>query len=89
MKQTGLTLEIKVVPGSKEFRIVGFDSWSNALKIKVKSAPEKGKANKELTEKLEETLKAKVKILQGEHSSTKKILVENYSKEKLLKAINN
>ena len=89
IEEKGIALEIKVVPNSKEFKIVGFDEWSNSLKIKVKSAPEKGKANKELVEKLQEILKTKVKILQGEKSANKKILIEKYSSEKLLDALKN
>ncbi len=90
IEEKGALLEAKIVPNSNEFKIVGFDEiWGNALKIKIKSAPEKGKANKELIEKLQEILKTKVIIVQGKKSSKKKILVENYSMQKLLAALKN
>lgn len=87
IEENGTAVDAKIVPNSREFKILGFDEWSSALKIKVKSAPEKGKANKELVERLQEMLKTKVKILQGEKSSEKKLWIENYSRQKLLDAL--
>lgn len=88
IEENGIAIQAKIVPNSKEFKIVGFDEWSNSLKIRVKSAPEKGKANEELTKKLQEILKTKIKILQGKTTGSKKIWIENYSKQKLLEALN-
>lgn len=59
IEENGIAIQAKIVPNSKEFKIVGFDEWSNSLKIRVKSAPEKGKANEELTKKLRKYLKLK------------------------------
>ncbi len=89
IEEKGTVVKAGIVPNSMEFKIIGFDEWSSALKIKLTSAPEKGKANKELVEKLGKILKTKVKILQGEKSSNKKILIENYSRQELLEALEN
>ncbi len=54
-----------------------------------KAAPEKGKANKELIEKLQEMLKTQIKILQGKTIGNKTIWIKNYSKQKLSETLKN
>lgn len=88
-EENGIIIKAKILPNSKEFKIVGFDEWSNSLKIRVKSAPEKGKANKELIEKLQEMLKTQIKILQGKTTGNKTIWIKNYSRQKLPEALKN
>ena len=46
------------------------------MKVQVKSAPTKGKANKELTTKLKKILKSKVTIIKGQNSNKKTLLIE-------------
>ena len=80
-------IDLEVVPNSKEFTIVGFNKWTNALKIKVQGKAIKGQANKELVKKLEKIFQSKVQLIIGEKSRKKKVLVKGLSKEQLLKIL--
>ncbi|PIN85375.1 MAG: YggU family protein [Candidatus Diapherotrites archaeon CG11_big_fil_rev_8_21_14_0_20_37_9] len=75
--QPSTTLDLEITPNSKEFGILGFNSWTNALKVRVKEKATKGKANQELITELGKLLDAKVMIIKGEKSNHKKILVES------------
>ncbi len=44
----GILLEVEVSPKSDKFRISGYNEWRKALEVKIKSVPQKGKANKEI-----------------------------------------
>lgn len=68
-------LELEVVPSSKESKIIGFNDWTKALRIKLKAKARKGAANKELLSFLEETFKTKAKIISGETSRKKTALL--------------
>ena len=82
----GILVPVLVIPKGKEFAVVGFDEWGKTLKIRVKEAPKKGKANQELVEKLEKFFKAKVEIVSGEKQRKKKLLV-HAEKEKVLESL--
>jgi uncharacterized protein len=67
---------VKVVPGSSKTALCGV--LDGMLKVKVVAAPEKGKANKCLTEFLAKQLCVKknaVSILSGQTSAIKQIMV--------------
>ncbi|AJF60641.1 MAG: hypothetical protein QT03_C0001G1160 [archaeon GW2011_AR10] len=81
----GFILNLHVTSNSKEFKLEGFDFWRNALKLKTKSKPLKGQANKEIEAELEKLLEAKVKIVSGKNSRNKKVLVEKSREEALAK----
>ena len=85
-KNNGIELDLEVIPNSKEFEIVGFNPWTNSLKIKVKEVAEKGKANKELVKALEKILKTKVEIIKGKKNRQKKIFAK-IAKEKLIELL--
>lgn len=72
----GTTLQLLVSTQGKEFALIGFDGWANALKARLSSKAEKGKANKELIREFEKIFSAKVEILSGEKSRQKKLLVK-------------
>lgn len=74
---------IEVIPNSKEFKIAGFNEWTNSLRVKVKAKAMKGQANKELAQELEKLFQAKAKILSGEKSKKKKILLEGITPQQL------
>ncbi len=74
-----ILLNIKVVPNALRFEIKGKNPWRNNIKIAVPAPAEKGKANKELLEKLKNTLNKKAKIKSGKKSTEKKILIKNIS----------
>ena len=72
---------VKVVPRSSKSEVLGKDG--DAIKVKVTSAPEGGKANKELLEVLSRWLgvkKSKIRIVSGETSRKKLIEVEGLEK---------
>jgi len=83
--QKGYVLRVRLTPNSSCSQIVGEfvdengDSW---LKISVKAAPEKGKANKELLAFLAKTLKvakSSIELIGGQTDRYKKIMIENTS----------
>jgi len=62
----GCLLEIKVIPNSKEFKLIGAN-FAGQLRLKCASPPVKGQANTEIENKLGEFFgtKTKVKIVRG------------------------
>jgi uncharacterized protein (TIGR00251 family) len=70
----GLTLKLDVVPKAGKFEIAGFGG-TGSLKIKVKSPPEKGKANEEIVKQLSRRFCAKAEVMAGKFSRKKKILL--------------
>ncbi len=82
----GSQLLVKVVPGASKNELVG---WQNGeLKVRIKAAPEKGKANQELISFLAESLnlsKSQIHLKSGETSPHKKLFIEGISEESLKK----
>ncbi|AFK23128.1 DUF167 family protein [Pyrococcus sp. ST04] len=83
----GTILQIIVKPNSKETKIEGIDEWRKRIKISVAAPPVGGKANRELVRFLSKLLNTEVKIVRGETSREKDILIKNLKiqevKEKL------
>ena len=71
----GAIISVHVVPNSRQFSIVGEGSWAGTLKVRVVSQADKGKANKELCSELGKLFQSEVRILSGEKSSRKRLLV--------------
>lgn len=75
-----IIIHIKVIPKSPHCEISGVMS-DDTIKIRVKSAPEKGKANQEVIDLLDETLSkygisaSSIEILRGSTARTKKIKI--------------
>jgi uncharacterized protein len=67
------TLKIIVKPNSNKTQIIKWDKEKKALRINVKSPPQKGKANIEIVKFFTKLLKKKVLIKSG-LSSKEKIL---------------
>ena len=76
-----LVLKIHVVPNAEKFEISGFDAWRKALKVRARSKPIEGKANKEIERELSKALGAEVKIISGGNSRDKKVLVKGNTGE--------
>ncbi len=77
-------IQIKVIPKSSKLQII---KEGDVIKIKLTSAAQKGKANKQLLELLSKRLKlpkSKIKIVSGESSRDKRISIEGLSKEEIL-----
>ena len=71
----GAVINVRVLPGSKDFSIAGTDEWTGDVKIRVKSKALEGKANRELVSELGKRLSAEVKIISGHKSRRKAVLV--------------
>jgi uncharacterized protein (TIGR00251 family) len=73
-----MVIRVKVIPKSSKTELVGYlpdGTW----KVKVAAVPEKGKANWALCEFLAKKLnvaKSRVRIVAGETSPIKRILIE-------------
>ena len=73
----GIIIRIRVVPRSSRPGIQGVEE--NHLKVRLKSPPVEGKANKELMEVLAKALKipkGKVEIVKGQKARTKEVFLE-------------
>ena len=78
----GVLVNFKIIPQSSTNQVVGFEN--DRVKVKVKSAPEKGKANRELLKFLSTLLKipfSSLKIVRGESSTLKTIFIPLKEKE--------
>lgn len=69
-------LSLHVQTGRKTFEVLGQDAWNKCLKVGVKCEPEKGRANKELEKELEKIFGSEARIVSGQKSRHKKVLVE-------------
>ena len=67
----GMIIEVKVIPNAKHCSIERMDSSS--FKVRLKARPEKGKANRELIDLIEEKTGKKAEIIKG-HTSQKKVV---------------
>lgn len=81
----GVVVNVAARPRSSR---AGIDSVvAGALKVRIKSAPVDGKANRELAETLSDAFgipKRDVVFMQGETSKTKRILLKGVGESKLL-----
>ncbi len=68
----GRHLTLKVIPKAAKTELAGTDS-SGMLRIRLKAAPEKGEANKELLRFLSRELGAQVRLIRGATSRTKTV----------------
>ena len=76
----GVVLNVKAQPRSSKAGIDGL--VGDAVKVRIKSAPVDGKANKELVETLADAFglaKSRVSFKSGETSKTKRILLSGVS----------
>jgi uncharacterized protein len=84
-----LVLKVKVIPNAGVSSLAGIHA--GAIKIKINAQPEKGRANKELTDFLSNILsvkKADIGILKGETSRDKELLIENIDEKTLRRILN-
>lgn len=86
-KGKDVLLNIRVKANSDKFKILGINKWDKRLHIKLKSPARKGKANKELIERLRKIFNKEVGIFSGMKSRKKKILIKNASIEEILKKV--
>lgn len=85
-----IIIQVKIVPKSKCNEIIGYEN--DILKIRIKAAPEKNKANKELIYFLAKKLsipQSNIIILSGETCRIKKIKIEKITSDEFNKLIEN
>jgi uncharacterized protein (TIGR00251 family) len=73
------TLTVRVVPGAREYSI-GYDQWREALRIKVKAQPRRGRANQDVIAFLSQYFENPV-MTAGATSRLKRIEVDNTLEE--------
>jgi uncharacterized protein len=81
-------LQVKVHPSASRNEITGFTG--EVLQVKIAAPPEKGKANKELTDFLSQVLdvkKSSISIVKGETGRNKLIAIEDLNPEEILKRL--
>ena len=82
-------VSVKLVPRSSRNQILGFEG--DILKVKVKSAPVDGLANRDLIRLLSKSIKVakeKVEIISGHRSRLKKIRFYGIKKDDLFLLLN-
>ena len=82
--QDGILVDIEVSPKSKKFEIIGYNEWREKIEIRIKSVPQKGKANQEIVKEFEELTKNKVEIVSGFKSQHKTLKIYGLSKAEFL-----
>lgn len=76
----GVILSVKAQPGARKDEIAG--EWADSIKVRVTAPPEKGKANEAIVRLLAEKLglkKSAIKVISGETSRDKRILIQGIS----------
>jgi uncharacterized protein (TIGR00251 family) len=76
----GIILSVRARPGARKDEIAG--EWADSIKVRITAPPEKGKANEAIIELLAEKLglkKSAFRIVSGETSRDKKILIQGVS----------
>lgn len=87
-KDNALVFTVKVVPRASKSEIVG--ELDGALRVRIASPPVDGAANAELVKLLAKTFgvsKARVDIIAGETSKTKKVKISNIDSENFTKIL--
>ena len=70
----GVEIDVLVSPKSGRSEVESFHEWRARLVVKLKAPPEKGEANRELTELLERELRTRIEVIRGHTSRTKTVL---------------
>ena len=81
-----IMLELEVQPGSKRQGILGINHWRGRLSVAVRAEAQKGKANNATLHVLSTALKIpkqNLRIVSGVTSRSKKIRIENLSRNEL------
>ena len=79
-------LEVEVQPGSKRQGILGINHWRGRLSVAVRAEAQRGKANNAVLHVLSTALKIskqQLKIVGGATSRSKKVRIENLTRDEL------
>ena len=83
-RDDGAIIKVWAVPGASRERVIGLHG--DALKVAVAAPPEKGRANKRITQVLAEALQvsaSSILLVSGASSRDKKMLIRGFAVEKL------
>lgn len=87
----GVTLEVEIVPGASRAAFPsGYDPWRNRLQARVAAPAVEGRANLALVELVADFFELpvrSVRILQGETSRQKRLLVVGVAREEALRRL--
>lgn len=81
-------LLLRVIPGATKTQLVGW--YGEQLKIRVKAAPEKGKANKEVLTFIATLLDVSsrdIEIVLGETNQNKRLEIKGLSQQQLMQKV--
>ena len=77
-------IDIEVQPGSTRQGVVGYNEWRGKLQVAVKAEAQKGKANHAVCNVLEKIFSAKVTVISGQTSRSKKINIQGLSSQEII-----
>ena len=78
-----IKLRVHVIPNSKENRIEGYDEWRKAVIVKIRAPPSEGRANRELERFLSKFFGTEVRIISGEKSRDKIVLISEICEDEI------
>lgn len=87
--EDGILVNIVVSTGAPCFSINSFNQWRKRIEIKVKSHPNKGKANQEIIQEISSLTHQEVEIVSGIKSRMKTVKIYGVSKKDFTQFINN
>jgi len=80
----GILLNIEVSPRSDKFEISGYNDWREAVEVRIKAHPQKGRANKEIINEFSRIIGCPVEILSGHKSHHKTLKIYGIKENDLL-----
>ncbi|SCG85113.1 DUF167 family protein [Methanobacterium congolense] len=83
----GILVDVEVSTKSNKFEISGYNTWREAIEIRIKAVPQKGKANKEITKEFSKLTQNPVEIVSGHKSHHKTLKIYHISKNEFLKIL--
>jgi uncharacterized protein (TIGR00251 family) len=84
----GILLNIEVSPRSDKFEISGYNDWREAVEVRIKAHPQKGRANKEIVNEFSKITKTHVEIISGHKSHHKILKIYGKSETDMIKILN-
>jgi uncharacterized protein len=87
LTKDGILLNIEVSPRSDKFGISGYNEWREAVEVRIKAYPQKGRANKEIVDEFSKITKTPVEIISGHKSHHKILKIYGISETDLLKIL--